>query len=165
MVVVMAIFPASNRGWPALRIHGVLAVLVLSTLPAAAADRHLELKAPSTAAAGEMVEIVASAATDFGHGEQIGFFHGEYSVDGGRTWTGICYDQALGPAATRRANLKAGVAGSELRVRVRVAFRDGLAGDVDFRGAAIRWHDSWEDWAEPPARRAVIRIVTDSGPR
>lgn len=157
--------PASPRWRPARSACGWVAALAVLVLPAVAAERHLELNAPSTAKPGEMVEVVASAGTDFGRGEQIGFFHGEYSIDGGRTWTGFCYDQGLGPAATRNARLKAGAAGSELRVRVRVAFRDGLAGDVDFRGAAIRWQDSWEEWAEPPARHAVVRIVAGSGQR
>jgi hypothetical protein len=124
-----------------------------------AAERDLSISAPATALAGAEVEVSIAAATHLGGGEQIGFLHGEYSVDGGRAWTGFCYDQNLGPSATREVAIKTGPPGSKIVVRVRVAFRDGAAGDVDFSGAAIRWTDTWRDWREPPAKVVTISVV------
>lgn len=136
----------------------VLSGLLVATAAAATARRTLALEVPARAAAGAVVEIVTTASTEAGAGERIGFLHGEYSQDGGRTWTAFCYEADLGTEATRRTSVVAGPAGSTVQVRVRAAFRGGVAGDVDHTGAAIKWQDSWAVWSQPPARVAVIAI-------
>ncbi|HVU16311.1 MAG TPA: hypothetical protein VHD32_05280 [Candidatus Didemnitutus sp.] len=121
-------------------------------------ERELQISAPSHVRAGAQFEISVHVATRVGGGEQIGFFHGEFSADGGKNWTGFSYDQGLGPETTRHATLTAGPAASRVLIRVRIAFRDGAAGDVDYSGAAIRWSATWEHWDEPPARSAVVLV-------
>lgn len=139
----------------------VLGWLVLAALavPVVAAERELTISAPATAAAGSEVSVSVEAATHLGGGEQIGFFHGEYSTDDGKTWSGFCYEQNKGSAMTRVVGIRAGAPGSRIVVRVRIAFRDGAAGDVDFTGAAIRWTETWNQWLEPPARSAIVSVV------
>jgi hypothetical protein len=85
-------------------------------------------------------------------------FQADVSQDDGRTWAPARYLDGLGAATTQTLDLNAGAAGSTVRLRVRVAFRGGLAGDVDHRGAAIRWHETWDRWAEPPAKSAAIAV-------
>jgi len=123
-----------------------------------AAERELEFRAPAGVTAGSDVEVAVTAATHVGGGERIGFFHGEFSADGGRTWTGFCYEQNQGTEMTRVAHVHAGPAPSRILVRVRVAFRDGAAGDVDYTGAAIRWSATWADWRDPPAKSVAIPV-------
>lgn len=149
--------PAS-RGLAAWAGGLLLAAALGAAEPAAPARRTLTLVVPAVAAAGNAVEVVTTATTGAGAGERIGFLHGEYSLDGGRTWTAFCYEADLGTEATRRTSIVAGPAGSTVQVRVRAAFRGGVAGDVDHTGAAIRWQDSWAVWSQPPARGAVIAI-------
>ena len=132
---------------------------ILLAGPAGAANRVVTISAPPSVVAGTKVEVPVFAATDAGEGEQIGFFHGEYSVDDGRTWIGFCYEDHLGASATRHARFTAGNAGSKVIVRVRIAFREGPAGDVDFNGAALKWQDSWKGWEAPPAKYATITVV------
>jgi hypothetical protein len=55
--------------------------------------------------------------------------------------------------------VKAGEAGTKILVRVKVAFRGGLAGDVDYKGAPIKWDDSWAKWQEPPAKQIEVKVV------
>lgn len=128
---------------------------------ALAATRSLSLSAPASVSTGAGITIEVSADTTAGGGERIGFLHGEYSTDGGRTWKGFYYENNIGPSETRRLDLKAGAAGSTVQVRARVAFRDGLAGDVDYRGAAIRWHETWGKWREPPAKSVTITVTAE----
>jgi hypothetical protein len=107
---------------------------------------------------GSPVTIAVSASTDAGGSEQIGFFHAQYSTDGGATWTAFCFQESAGPRATRAVTFVAGPAGTKAMVRVRIAFRGGVAGDVDYLGKPIVWKESWDKWVEPPAKSAVIRI-------
>lgn len=136
-----------------------LAVLFLGAIASArAVERVVAIEAPATVTAGAAVNVVLVASTDAGQGERIGLFQADYSLDGGRTWTGLCYLDNVGPATRQERTLTAGAAGSSLRVRLRVAFRDGLAGDVDYSGAAIRWNAGWARWSEPPAKSVGVAV-------
>jgi hypothetical protein len=141
--------------------RGLLALVVaVAAVPAfAAVNRSISISAPASAVAGSTITILVAVSTDAGGGEQIGCLHAQYSSDGGKTWQGLCFDSNIGPAATRGTTFAVGAAGSKALVRVRVAFRDGLAGDVDYTGAAIKWADSWEKWREPPTKVAVTSVV------
>ena len=145
-------FARPARWWLASCLLAVLA------LPAAAVERVLNITAPASVAAGTKVNIPVLARTD-AKGEQIGFFHAEYSTDGGKTWTGFCYEQNAGASATRNAIFTVGAAGTKSLVRVRIAFRGGPAGDVDFNGAALKWKDTWEKWQSPPAKILTINVT------
>jgi len=146
--------------YPAIWIRAVgVCCLLAFVSPVAAVERTLEITAPKKVAANSALTAVISAGTDAGQGERIGFFQVEQSRDDGRTWQPVRYLDNIGASTTQTIDLTAGPAGSELRLRVRVAFRDGLAGDVDYRGAAIRWTETWGKWREPPAKSAVITVV------
>jgi hypothetical protein len=137
----------------------LLSALLLGTVTAGAVERILRIDAPATVKPGRALTVTVFAATDAGQGEQIGFLQVESSVDGGRTWVAVCYLDKVGATVERPVNLTAGAVGSRVQVRARAAFRDGLAGDVDYTGAALRWNDSWAKWAEPPAKSVVIAVV------
>lgn len=147
--------------WPAAwpRQGLLFAMVLLAVAPAFAVQRVFEIAAPASAAPGVHIEVSIRTSTDAGAGEQIGFLHVEYSIDSGRTWTGLCYEQKVGSEATRRFSITTGAAGSKTLVRARVAFREGVAGDVDYDGAAVKWQDSWRLWRQPPARW-VETVVT-----
>jgi hypothetical protein len=134
-------------------------LLLLVASRASAVERTLRIEAPSLAAAGREVAFTISASTDAGQGEQVGFLQAESSLDGGKTWMAVCYLQKSGAKVTQSATLKSGLAGTTIRLRVRAAFRDGLAGDVDVSGAAIRWDGSWKEWKSPPAKQASITVA------
>lgn len=134
-------------------------MLILSAVPAFAAKRTVAIDAPARAAAGTKVMITVTASTDAGDGEKIGFFHAEYSVDGGQKWIGFSYDEKLGIKATRSVSFPVGARDSQTKIRVLVAFRGGKAGDVDFNGAPIKWDTSWGKWQSPPAQLATIDVV------
>lgn len=152
--------PATLRPAPPVRRAWLgCCLLVGLALPGLGVERVVRIDAPASAAAGSKVTVSVLARTDAGSGEQIGFFHAEYSTDGGKTWTGFCYEEAAGVTATRLATFRVGGAGSKALMRVRIAFRGGLAGDVDFNGAALKWKDSWEKWQGPPAKFATINVV------
>jgi hypothetical protein len=136
----------------------IIVTCVLATLPAEAVERLLQIDAPAAAAARASVQVTVRASTDAGASEQVGFLHIEYSVDDGKTWTALCFDQNLGGAVVRTLQVPTGVAGKRTIIRARAAYRGGVAGDVDYRGGAIQWQTSWESWDEPPARTAVIKI-------
>ncbi|MCC6416100.1 MAG: hypothetical protein IT582_09340 [Opitutaceae bacterium] len=121
-------------------------------------ERTLKIEAPPAVAAGSEFAVVISATTDAAAGERVGFLQVDVSVDDGHTWAPQCYLDNDGVSVRREFRLTAGNAGTVIRVRARVAFRDGLAGDVDYTGAAIRWHDNWAAWDEPPARIVVISV-------
>ena len=131
----------------------------LLAIPAQAAERLLKLESPTVATSNTPIKVTVRASTDAGGGEQIGFLHVEFSVDDGQTWKGLCFEQNLGPATARTLSVTTGAAGSKTMVRARVAYRGGKAGDVDFKGAAIKWQDTWSNWAEPPARIATVDIA------
>lgn len=142
------------------RFVWVFLLLLGLTSPAwaAAAKRIVQVQVPATVAPGATVAVSVSASTNAGAGEQIGFLHAEYSVDGGKSWTAFCYESNAGPSAVRTTQVTAGAAGTTMTVRARVAFRGGVAGDVDYNGAAIRWEDHWHNWSEPPARSASVKV-------
>lgn len=138
----------------------MVAALLLSVLiPAEAVERSLKIEAPAVVRAGKDQQVIISASTDAGSGEQVGFLQAEYSIDGGKTWVALCYLQNSGPQVTQAATVKTAQDTVLAQLRARVAFRDGLAGDVDFNGAAIRWEDSWNAWEAPPAKWVEIKVV------
>ncbi len=139
-----------------LSLLGVLFVAL--TAPALAVVRDLRIVAPLTAAAGQDLAVTFIASTDAGQGEHVGFLHAEYSSDGGKTWVAVCYLDNIGSSIRRAGTVKVGPVGTTLQVRVRAAFRGGLAGDVDYKGAAIRWKDTWENWGQPPAKLATVAV-------
>ncbi len=142
-----------------MKLFALSLLLVAGTAFAAApAKRVVNVQVPGQATAGAPVTVAVSASTDAGAGEQVGFLHAEYSLDGGKTWTAFCYDTNAGPSVMRTTTVTAGPAGSTVTVRARAAFRGGVAGDVDYRGAAIRWEDHWHNWTEPPARSASVKV-------
>lgn len=141
-----------------LRIRLLCAVLMLSTVTGWAVERVVKIEAPQTALPGAAVAVILSAHTDAGQGECIGLFQADFSTDSGRTWSGLCYLGKSGTDTRQERMIVAGAAGTEVRVRLRVAFREGLAGDVDYRGAAIRWDAGWDRWVEPPARSVTIKV-------
>ena len=140
--------------WLALAAIGI----ALGTVPARAIERTLTITAPTTVVAGSNVQVTANASTDAKDAEQIGFLHAEYSIAGGQTWKGFCYDTKIGKSANRSATVTVGAAGSTTIVRVRVAFR-GAGRDVDFAGKPIAWDGSWKTWGEPPAKVAKITVT------
>ncbi|MDB6114091.1 MAG: hypothetical protein JWQ83_1294 [Lacunisphaera sp.] len=125
---------------------------------AGAVERTLRIEAPVAIRAGQEFKVIISAGSDAGTGEKVGFLQAEVSVDRGKTWTAICYLQNCGPQVEQPANLKSGAAGTSVMLRARAAFRDGLAGDVDYTGAAIQWEESWKEWAEPPAKHRDVAV-------
>ncbi len=131
--------------------------LALFALPAMAANREFALSAPAKVPSGGTVNAVISASTD-AKGEQIGFLQAEYSLDGGETWTGISYDQDLGPRASRSAEIRSGAPGSTVMIRARIAFRGGSDGDVDYRGETLDWETSWNNWSTPPAKAVTVEV-------
>lgn len=151
-------FLKSSRGsWVQ---RGLVATVCLATLvTAGAVERSLKLEAPVAIRAGKDVIIKISASTDAGKGEQIGFLQAEASLDDGKTWTAICYLQKSGPQVVQDATVKTSAATTVVKLRARAAFRDGLAGDVDFSGAAIRWEGSWKEWQTPPAKWVSVKVV------
>jgi hypothetical protein len=134
------------------------ASLLLTALPLRAVERYLKIEAVPTAQPGQNYRATIKAGTDAGGGEQIGMFQVDISVDDGRTWTGARYLDGLGASTTQGIDIPIGPTTTPVRLRVRVAFRGGLAGDVDFRGAAIRWQESWANWEEPPAQSVRIAV-------
>ncbi len=139
----------------------LLGALLLAAGRMGAVERTLRIEAPATVIAGRELTVTISAGTDAGHGEQVGFLQAESSLDGGKTWTAICYLQKSGGQAAQSAILKPGPAGTTVKVRVRAAYRDGLAGDVDYTGAAILWEGSWKQWKSPPAKQASIAVTAN----
>lgn len=137
-------------GWIGLLIPGAVGWAV---------ERTVTIEAPQSAIAGAPVTVALAAGTDAGQGERIGMFQADLSTDGGRTWAGFCYMDNIGPTTRQERTITAGAAGSAIKVRLRVAFRDGLAGDVDYRGAAIRWHAEWAKWQSPPAKTVTIPVA------
>lgn len=140
--------------------YGIWLTLLLGfavTAPAAV-NRVFDLSVPATVAAGGKVDVHVRMSTDAGEGEYIAFLQAEHSVDGGKTWTGAWAEQDLGATSDRGFSFTAGAAGTECRVRARVAYRGGVAGAVDCAGAAIRWFDTWKNWREPPAKSALVSV-------
>ena len=135
------------------------ALFILSAVPAFSAHRVLTIAAPTVVRPGSAVHVMVTASTDANDGEQIGFFHSEYSIDGGKTWLPV-YAEKVGTAATRPVDFTAGADGTKALVRSRMAFRGGKAGYVDYTGAPLAWDGSWSKWATPPAKTVSIIVTT-----
>ena len=131
---------------------------VINVPKVAAVNRTIGIKAPAEVAAGSAVSVTVHASTDASDGEQIGFLHADYSIDGGTTWTQFCYTEKSGAKLSRQTVFTANAKGGKAIVRVRVAFRGGAAGDVDCKGGAILWGDSWQKWRSPAAKYAIIQV-------
>jgi hypothetical protein len=137
----------------------VFALLILGAAHrAVGVERTLIIDAPDSVSASEEIRAIISASTDAGVGEQVGFLQVEVSNDNGTTWEAICYLQNSGPEIRQAVTLKPRHIGTVTILRARAAFRDGLAGDVDYRGAAIMWERNWKSWDTPPAKTATIAV-------
>jgi hypothetical protein len=146
-----------------MKLSSIISVLLLSmvtAIPAFAVSRSVTITAPAVAKPGSSVHVTVAAATDATDAEQIGFLQAEFSTDSGKTWQPV-YAEKLGRSATRAIDFVAGAEGSQALLRVRVAFRGGKAGDVDFAGQPIAWGGSWGTWATPPAKSAKINITAN----
>jgi hypothetical protein len=148
----------SSVPWNCLRHAARFGALLFILASSAAVERTLNIEAPETVISGRDFAVTISAGTDAGQGEQVGFLQAEYSIDQGRTWTAICYLEKAGAKVVQPASLKPGPAGSVVLIRVRAAYRDGLAGDVDHTGAAIRWREWWANWVAPAAMHAQVPV-------
>ena len=133
-------------------------LLLVSASGQTAVQRSFQLVVPDGVRAGTEIEVRVKVVTEAGAGEQIGFLHVEASRDGGKQWIPVAYEQNLGAAFERSWRVAAGPAGAWTLFRARAAFRGGVAGDVDYRGAAIRWHDTWAGWQEPPAVHGATEV-------
>jgi hypothetical protein len=141
-------------------LPAVLLGLLLTGAQVHAANRVVSITAPDSAAPDTEISISISMGTDANDGEQIGFLHSDFSIDGGKTWAGFCYAQDLGPSSMQTVTIKTGPAGAKCIVRARVAFRGGKAKDVDFNGMKIDWAGSWEQWKEPPAKYVIFPVAS-----
>ena len=142
------------KKYPLLWLVPLLALVPVSMF---AVERTLVIKAPASVPAHSGVHVEVTATTNAGDAEQIGFFQAEYSVDGGKNWVPV-YAEKLGASAKRGVDFTAGAAGVPALVRVRIAFRGGKAGDVDFTGKPIAWGGSWGTWENPPAKQVSIPV-------
>lgn len=139
--------------------HLCLLLLVFAAAsPALAANRTVTIIAPASAPPAADVRVVVTALTDAQDAERIGFLHAEYSTDDGRTWKPV-YAERLDRSVSRAIDLRTSPEGARTQIRVRVAFRGGRAGDVDYTGAPIAWGESWARWETPPARTATIEVA------
>jgi hypothetical protein len=142
-----------------IRMLPLLAILLATVaVPARSADRTAAILVPNQVAPGADFRVVLLGSTDALDGEKIGFLHADYSVDGGKHWVSLCYLENGDTDVDRAFNLTAGPLGSKILVRLRVAFRGGRAGDVDYRGGPIEWDGNWAGWRAPPARFAIIYV-------
>jgi hypothetical protein len=140
-------------------IRALILILATSAIPLFGVTRVVAITAPAAVKPGAAIQIAISASTDAPDAEQIAFFHAEYSVDNGATWN-TSYAENLGRTTTRVIDFQAGADGSKALVRVRIAFRGGKAGDVDFSGTPIAWSESWGTWESPPAKHATIKVTS-----
>lgn len=138
-------------------LRSLLLFMTVAAVPAFAVNRTISITAPDSPKAGQPLQFTVTAATEAGDAEQIAFFHAEYSNDNGATWQ-TRYAENVGRKVTRQIDFQAGPVGSKALVRVRVAFRGGKAGDVDYTGAKIDWNGTWTKWGTPPAKVASITI-------
>lgn len=137
--------------------RSLLLFMTVAVVPAFPVNRTIAITAPDSTKAGQPLQFTVTAATEAGDAEQIAFFHAEYSNDNGATWQ-TRYAENVGRKVTRQIDFQAGPVGSKALVRVRVAFRGGKAGDVDYTGAKIDWNGSWTKWETPPAKVASVTI-------
>ncbi len=141
-----------------LQFMALLLALTVLAVPARSADRTAAIVVPNEVMPGSTLRIVLLASTDRLDGEKIGFLHADYSVDGGKKWTSLCYLEKGGADVDQAFDLTAGPLGSKIIVRLRAAFRGGRAGDVDYLGRPIDWEGTWAGWRAPPARFAIIYV-------
>lgn len=137
----------------------LLALLSIFAVAAQAATRTISISAPASTPAGSHIHVVVGASTDAGDGEKIGFLHSEFSLDGGATFKPITYITDGKAAVQAGQEVVAGAAGTKIVVRVRVAYRGGKAGDVDYDGKPINWEKSWSKWEEPPTKTVTVDVV------
>ena len=148
-----------RRSWAGLWLFLATITLIATGVPAYAVNREIFITAPSSAVAGRKVTVLVAASTDAGGGEQVGFFHSDYTTDGGTTWIPIAYSQNDGPRESYSVTFPVKSTEDKVVIRVRVAFRGGKAGDVDYSGKAIKWDTAWSKWQEPPAKYATVPVV------
>lgn len=146
-------------GLRGIRWAALLGAILTTGLHADAMERSLMITAPTSVQENQEVAVIIEANTD-AVGEQVGFLQVEFSIDEGRTWKAVCYLQNSGQRVVQPAQIKPGPSGSVIKIRARAAFRDGLAGDVDYRGAAIMWQGNWKRWETPPAKRVLIKVTS-----
>lgn len=149
----------SQRSWNRFWLFLATITMISAGLPAYAVNRDVLITTPASAVAGSKITVAVAASTDAGGGEQVGFFHADYTTDGGTTWTPITYSQNDGPKATYTSTFLVKGADAKVSIRVRVAFRGGKAGDVDFEGKPIKWESSWTKWQEPPTKYVHVPVV------
>jgi len=121
-----------------------------------AAERGLQLVAPTDVPAGGSASVLISASTNF-DGERVAFVHVEYSIDAGKTWQVLFYETDLGETFSRRADFSVAPTKGKAILRARAAFRSA-AGDVDYVGTPIQWDTTWAQWRTPPTRYAIIYV-------
>lgn len=137
----------------------IFLVFLFVALPmGAAVNRTISIESPAQATAGSTVSVAVHARTDARDGEQVGFLHAEYSIDEGKTWTKFVYAEKAGAEQSGKVNFAVHAHGGNAIVRVRAAFRGGIAGNIDYKGGAIQWSDSWQNWRWPPAKFAIIQV-------
>ena len=127
-------------------------------LSAFAVDRTVSAELPNEVQSDSQVRVAVQASTSATDGEYVGFFHAEYSTDGGQNWTGICYEEKSGAKIERVVTITSGKVGTKVVVRARAAFRGGKSGDVDYSGEAINWDDTWSKWRTPPTRYWIAYV-------
>jgi hypothetical protein len=127
-----------------------LALLIAISTVAFSQTRQANIIDPGTIYAGQSVVITTNAQTNAGGGEQIGFYHLEVSTNGGSSWSAVAYDANVGTSATRNIYVTAGAVNTQIVVRMRLAYRYGSAGDVDFNGNGINWGGTWGSWGSSP---------------
>ena len=135
-----------------------LVFLFLALPMGAAVNRTISIESPAQVTAGSTVSVAVHARTDARDGEQVGFLHAEYSIDEGKTWTKFVYAEKAGAEQSGKVNFAVHAHGGNAIVRVRAAFRGGIAGNIDYKGGAIQWSDSWQNWRWPPAKYAIIQV-------
>lgn len=121
-----------------------------------AAERNLQLVAPTDVPAGGAASVVISASTNY-TGEHVAFVHVEYSIDAGKTWQVLFYETDLGETFSRRADFGVTPTKGKAILRARAAFRSST-GDVDYAGTPIQWDGTWAQWRTPPTRFAIIYV-------
>ncbi|MCF7687556.1 MAG: hypothetical protein K9M98_03800 [Cephaloticoccus sp.] len=140
------------------RLLSFSVLLGLGALPSLAVDRVVSSDLPAETQPDSPLRVTVQASSNVAGGEYVGFFHAEYSIDGGQNWTGICYEAKSGTKVERGVTITTGKVGTKVVVRARTAFRGGMAGDVDYDGGAINWDDTWSMWRTPPTRYWIAYV-------
>ena len=141
-----------------LRRGALAGLLAASFTVAAAAERVLRIEAPTVVRPKTDLSLVVVASTNGENNEHVSFLQVEGSVDGGKTWTALCYLSNGTRLEKQRVGVTVGSEGTQVLVRARAAFRKEGSPDVDFRGEPIQWNETWDKWGEPPARHVTIAV-------